>query len=300
MPRRRHWFSLLALACCVLATFHEAAAQVRVDLSLKRGLFIRYEPVVATVTITNLSGSQLQLADEGNHKWFSFMIESASGALVPPYNPDYALSPIAIGPGESVKRTVNVTPLYPLSEYGIYRVRATVFDANTRRYYSSNPPLNIEITEGRLIWQQEVGAPDGQGTRTITLLSHRLPDSTQLYLRIEDKEKGIVYCTHQLGRLVMAGKPDILIGEGNEIYILQNVAPKLFLFTHSTLDGKIVERKQYTGDQNVRPALRRSADGGIKVAGGVFRDPEAIRAQQEKAGPPPSASDRPAPLPGAE
>lgn len=297
-PRSRLLF--LLLACCAFAAAPQAVAQLRVDLFLKRGLYIRYEPVVATVSITNLSGSQLQLADEGNHKWFSFVIENSDGTPVPPYNPDYVLNPITIGPGETVKRAVNITPLYPLSEYGIYRIRATIYDAASRRYYSSNPPLNIEITEGRMLWQQEVGAPDGEGTRMITMLTHRLPDSTQLYLRIEDKEKGIIYCTHQLGRLVMSGKPDILIGQGNEVYILQNIAPKLFLFTHSTLDGKIVERKQFAGDQNLRPGLKRNADGTVGVAGGVLYDPEAIRAQQEKAGPPPSAADRPVPLPKPE
>jgi len=296
MTPSRRLLLVFAFACCLFAALHQASAQVRVDLSLKRGLFIRYEPLIAVVTITNLSGSQLQLADEGNHKWFSFQIEGQNGDPVPPYNPDYALSPITIEAGQSVKRAVNITPLYPITEYGIYRIRAIVYDSSTKRYYSSAPPLNIEITEGRMIWQQEVGAPGGEGMRTITLLSHRLPDSTQLYLRIEDKDKGIVYCTHQLGRLVMSGKPDILIGDGNEIYILQNVAPKVFLYTHANLDGKILERKQCTSTETNRPQLVRSKEGQVQVAGGIFFDPAAVAAQQQQSGPPASMSDRPVPI----
>ncbi len=297
---------LLALGFIALAAIGDAAAQVRVDISLRRALFIRYEPVIAIVTITNLSGGELELADEGNHKWFSFHIEHPSDdaegdAIIPPYNPDYSLSPVVIEPGRSIKRGVNITPLYPITEFGIYRVRATVYDSKTGRYYSS-APLNVTITEGTTLWTQTVGTPeagssDGKaGTRTITLLSQRLPDTTQLYLRIEDKERGMIYCTAQLGRYVSFSKPDVQIDTSNDIHIVQNIAPKLFLYTHTNLDGKVLESKQFESTQTTRPSLRRDTSGGFQVVGGIFVDPNALAAQQA-AKPPASISDRPVPLP---
>ena len=301
----------LALAFCALAVIGEASAQVRVDLTLRRALFIRYEPVVAIISITNMSGGELELADEGNHKWFSFHIEHPSqdggddDAIIPPYNPDYTLKPVIIEPGQSIKRGVNITPLYPLSEYGIYRVRATVYDAKTNRYYSSDP-LNVTITEGTTLWTQTVGSPaeaspDGTpssqgGVRVVSLLSQRLPDNTQLYLRIEDKERGIIYCTSQLGRYVSFSKPQVQVGANNDIYILQNIAPKVFLYTHANLDGKLLESKQYAGTDTNRPTLRRDTAGGYQAVGGIFLDPKAI-AQQQSAAPPVSVSARPVPLP---
>jgi hypothetical protein len=289
-------FLALLLALCALA---DAGAQVRVDLSLRRALFIRYEPVVAIVTITNLTGAELELADEGNRQWFSFHIESADGALVPPYNPEYSLQSVTIGPGQSIKRAVNITPLYPITEYGIYRVRATVFVNQTGRYFSSNPPLNIEITEGRLLWQQSVGAPGEGGTRTLSVLSHRLPDDTQLYLRIEDKERGMVYCTMQLGRTVSFSKPQIETDAENQVHILQNTSPRTYIYTHVDLGGKVVERKEYTGTESSRPVLRRTQNGGFAVVGGTYVDPNAVQ-QQQQAAPPPSINDRPVPLPKSE
>jgi len=294
-----------ALGICALSAIADASAQVRVDLSLRRPYFIRYEPIIATVTITNMTGRNLDLAnaEEDNHKWFSFHIENTSGELIPPYNPDYQLSPVSIGAGESIKRTVNITPLYPLTEFGTYRVRATVYDSKTGQYYSSNPPINIEITEGRVLWEQSVGVPEGApgepGTRTVTLLSHRLPDDTQLYLRIEDKDKGLVYCTSQLGRIVSFGKPDIEIDAHNEINILQNFAPKMFLYTRAALNGQILERKQYAGMDRSQPSLQHDASGGFQVAGGLYIDPAAAAAQRA-ASPPPSVSARPVPLPKPE
>lgn len=296
------FFAFLLFLLGLLAT-PAAFAQVRVDMALNRSLFIRYEPLIAVVTVTNMSGRELQLADDGNHKWFSFHIEAVAdgGAvrLVPPYNPDYSLTPVQIGPGESIKRAVNVTPLYPISDFGVYRMRATIYDAQSRRYFSSNP-LNIEITEGRVLWEQTVGVPEddasGGGTRNLTLLTHRLPNMNQLYLRIEDRRNGKIFCTHQLGRTLSFVKPEIQIDGSNQIYILQNTAPKNYLFTRVGLDGQILERKQYSGTNDNRPTLRPDASGGYRVEGGIYLDPK-VAEQQKAAPPPPGVSDRPVPLP---
>jgi hypothetical protein len=122
----------------------------------------------------------------------------------------------------------------------------------------------------------------------------------QLYLRIEDKANGLVYCTSQLGRYVSYGKPDILIDGSNDIHILQNVAPKEFLYTHANLDGKILERKTYSSTETTRPTLARNPDGQVLVIGGVFFDPNAVAVAQQKSGPPPSMSSRPVPLQKSE
>lgn len=290
------------LGATVLLYVPTAGAQVRVDLALRRSLFVRFEPVIATVTITNLSGREIELSDDGNHKWFSFNIETASGALVPPYNSDYSLQPVRIAQGERIARSVNITPLYPISDYGVYRVRAVVYDAGSGRYFSSNPPLNIEVTEGRVLWQQTVGVPSGEGvgsSRTVTLLSHRLPEQTQLYVRIEDKENGLIFCMTQLGRVVVFDKPRVELDSNNDIHILQNTSPRNFLYSMVTLDGKVQNRREYAATQQTRPTLVRSPNGGIEVVGGIYKDPAAIAA--EKAAPkPPGVSDRPVPLPKSQ
>ena len=104
----------------------QVAAQVRVDISFKRKLYVMYEPLIATVTINNLSGRPLLLENSDHHRWFGFNIETADGRIVPPINPDYALAPAAVGPGEKLTRSVNLTPLFPLHDFGLYRVKATV------------------------------------------------------------------------------------------------------------------------------------------------------------------------------
>lgn len=289
----------LLLTLALLAAAPSVLAQLRVDIALRRALFIRYEPLVATVTITNLSGREIELRDDGNHKWFSFQIETASGALVPPYNPDYSLTPAVIGAGEKISRAVNVTPLYPMSEYGVYRIRATVFDAASGKYFSS-APLNAEVTEGRVLWQQTVGVPANSGltgtTRQLTLLNHRLPDQTQLYLRIEDRENGLVYGTMQLGKTIAFAKPQVEIDASNQIYVLQNTAPRMYLLSKVGLDGKVLDRRQYSGTQQSAPRLVRNDRGEFDIVGGTFLDPNAPQ-PTGPAAKPPGVSERPVALP---
>jgi hypothetical protein len=265
-------------------------AQILVDLSIKRTLYIAYEPLLATVKITNLSGNPLLLADVEGKKWFGFQIETLDGRPIPPSDPNYEIPPLQMQAGESVTRTVNLTQLYPLSDFGSYRVRATVFATELNDYFSS-PPLTIEITEGRLLWQQTVGVPGGggmTGSRTISLLSHRLTERTDLYLRIEDKEQGIVYCTHRLGDFIAYGKPDIALDADNTIHVLQNTSPREFIYSKIALDGKILDRISYQAPKE-RPQLKRASDGTVMVIGGIIYDPNAAAIPV----PIPKLSDRP-------
>ncbi len=270
-----------------------AQAQVRVDIAFKRNLYMLYEPIMCTVTITNQSGRTLDLADTPRDKWFSFQIETTSGIPLPPVNADYQNQPMQIEAGQKLVRTINLTPLYPLSEFGTYRVQAAVFPEQIGKMFIS-PKLNIDITEGRLLWQEAVGVPDGAGpgrTRTYSILAHRLPQSTMLYLRVEDKDAGIIYCTTQLGRFITFGSPDIVVDATNQIHILQNTAPKAFLYSHFDVNGKISKQQGYQVFKD-RPYLVKQGNA-VSVVGGVPYDPNAKPVEDQL----PKLGDRPVPLP---
>jgi hypothetical protein len=292
---RRHLpFAALVLGLLVLFAI-PGRAQITVDLSIRRTIFVAYEPLLATVRITNLSGNRLMLADVEGRKWFGFQIETLDGRPIPPTDPNYEVDPIQIGSGESITRTVNLTQLYPLSDFGSYRIRAVVYSAELSGFFSS-PPLTVEVTEGRVMWQQTVGVPSSPGiapgTRTISLLTHRLSEKTDLYLRIEDKTSGLVYCTHRLGDLISYGKPDIQLDSSNTIHVLQNNVPREFIYSKVGLDGKILERLSYSAPKT-RPQLVKGPDGSVGVIGAIPFDARATPTPFAI----PKLSDRPAPLP---
>lgn len=274
-----------------------ASGQIRVALDFKRKLFVLYEPIIAVVSIDNMSGRPLVLENTDQQRWFGFAIETADGRPVPPNNPDYELAPVAIAPGEKLTRAVNLTPLFPLQEFGSYRVKATVYAAAFERFFSSSPEV-LELTEGRPIWQEVVGVPGEEGPpelRTVTLLSHKLARGTRLYARIEDKQNGRVYAMHQLGSFLSFGRPEVILDLRNEIHVLQNSAPKMFVYTHLGLSGEILGQQAYL-EKGSRPSLVKDGSGEVKVVGGLLYVPGQEEAEAEAAD---KAGDRPVPLPGS-
>ena len=66
---------------CVLLFFLAATAQaqIQVRLSFKRLQYIAHEPVIATMTITNLAGRDIELHDDNESHWFGFEITANDG-----------------------------------------------------------------------------------------------------------------------------------------------------------------------------------------------------------------------------
>jgi len=298
--------SVLPVFLAVLVLFgfgmETAEAQIQVGLKFKRRLYVAYEPVLATVSIRNLSGRDLPLADSPGIPWFGFQIMRGDDRPVPPLSPDYQLEPLIIPAGETVERTVNLNTLFPLSEYGPYRVRATIYFSPHQKYYQS-APQNIEISEGKVIWQQTVGVPEGQKgageTRTYSVMEFRQADHNHIYVRVRDPETAAVYCTFSIGRLLGMVPPQIELDVANTLHILQVTGPKAYLHTQIGPNGEVIGQETLMAVKN-RPQLRREASGLVAVRGGVPQSPEVNRelgiGSADNRGIP-KLSDRPANLP---
>lgn len=67
--------------CIATASLH---AQIQVDLKFPRFQYIAYEPVIATIEITNLAGRDVDLRDEGTQLWFGFEVTGREGQTIGP------------------------------------------------------------------------------------------------------------------------------------------------------------------------------------------------------------------------
>ena len=291
MSRR---LSLQAVALLLVLAFAPSLhAQIQVQLKITRQLFICYEPIVATVSIRNLTGHDLVLQDQPPEKWFSFQITNEHGSPIPPRAADYHVPPLTIPAGQAVKRTVNLVNLYPVTDFGSYKVKATIYVAQMGRYFASlSEP--IEVSEGKIVWQQTVGVPDGQKDagkyRTYSVLSFRQPKDDMLYVRVEDRDGGMVYCTYPTGRLINGYEPQIELDPLNQLNVLQMVEPKSYMFTRVGTNGEWLGQQPFL-ETKTRPHLKKKADGDVGVAGGQLVDEKAQVAQMAAG---PKLSDRPA------
>ncbi len=288
----RRYLKCLILALVLIAPV-VASAQVQVKLDIPRRLYMIYEPVIVRVSIKNFSGRDIVLRDGDGKHWFNFDILHTNGAMVMPKTRNYELNPLELKAGQTLQRKINLTPLYAMQEYGGHRIRANVYLADTGTEYTSNVK-KIEITEGHLMWQQEVGVPGSTDSRLVSLLSFRLPQGDRLYIRIADEKNGVIYSNAKLGRLLSLYKPQIVFGRENVIHVLHHAAPRNYLYTKMNLDGEVLERETYLAPK-YDPVLRVNEDQMVFIVGGVPEQPRGDVAGDRADLP--KLSDRPPELP---
>ncbi len=260
---------VLFLACSLVAVT-TARAQISVTVSIKERFHLLHEPVVATVLVTNQTGREITFADTPQFQWFAFRIITDGDRVVPPRDLNYKLSPLTVKIGETVKRTVDLTELYDLSEYGTFRIQANVYYAGLDKFFASRP-THIEVTDGRVVWRKVAGVPEGQPgagqMHVFTLLAHQRGEVNTLYVRVEDKDDGGVYCTYPIGRLLDGVPVQAEFDVASNLYILQLNGNRSYVLTKISPNGQFGGQTNYAAPKS-RPTLRKTADGALQIVGG--------------------------------
>lgn len=278
---------LLLASLFVLAG--DASAQIQVDLSFKRLQYVAYEPVIATVRVTNLSGRDLDLQNGGGQNWFGFEVTGAESRIIPPLQlqPE---GPLHLKAGDTVTRKVDLSPRFSISELGTYHARANIYFADLNKFYYS-PRKVFQVGDARAIWQRTVGVPEGQPdagqTRTYSLLSNRFPDHTTLYVRVENKSTGVVYSTFPIGRIIISDDPQAELDRANQLHILHCATPRTWAYSRVGLNGQLLAHATFM-ETKTRPHLQHAADGAIAVTGGLLERPAPASSSTS-----PKLSDRP-------
>src|SRR5437016_13495976 len=276
---------------CVFLIAVRGEAQIQVDLKFKRLQYIAYEPVIATLGITNLAGRDVDFHDADGQSWFGFEVTGNESQPIPPIPKDSAQPPLQIKAGQKVTQRINLTPLYPVQDFGTYHVRAHIYFADLGKFFYSGTKV-FEVTDARPIWQQTVGIPDGVSApgnvRTYSLLTNRFPDHTSLYVRVQDKDNGIVYATYSLGRTISFEEPQAQIDRANQLHVLHCAAPRSWSYSRIGLNGELLAHSSFM-ETKTRPRLVRAANGDVAVRGGTIESPAA----QSSRGTAPKLSARP-------
>ena len=259
----------VAVAICFGAI--SATAQIQLELKLPRLQYIAYEPVTVHLALTNLAGRDVELRNENGQTWLGFEVAGSEGESIGSIAATKEL-PLKVEAGKTVVRKINLTPLHSIHDFGTYRVRAHVYFADLNKFYYSQTRV-FEVTDARPIWQKTVGVPRDASatgnTRTYSLMTNRFPDHTSLYVRVEDKDSGVVYATYSLGPMIAFDAPQAELDLANQLHILYCAAPRNWAYARVGLDGELLSHASFI-ETKTRPRLRRGDDGSVKVAGGVM------------------------------
>ena len=254
-----------------------AQAQIQVQLGFKRLQYVAHEPILATVTIANNSGRDIELHDDSGQHWFGFEVNAGEGRLLAPLKQEADEPALHIEAGKTVTRKVNLTSRYPVHDFGAYHVRANVYFPDLNKFFYSTTKV-FQVSDARPIWQKTVGVPEGRPgageVRTFSLLSSRLLDHTALYVRVENKDTGAVYTTYSLGRIIANEEPQAEIDRANQLHVLHCAAPRSWAYSHVGLNGELLARSTFL-ETKTRPRLRHTPDGSIAVRGGMQNTPIA-------------------------
>ena len=284
--------ALLFAAAFMLAT--TARGQIQVDLKFRRLQYIAYEPVMATLGIINLAGRNIDLRDADGELWFGFEVTGKDGQTIALLPNARKQLPLNIEAGKKVTQKVDVGSLYAVQDYGTYHVRAHVYFADLGKFFYSQTKV-FQVIDARPIWQKTVGVPEGGGpgaSRTYSLLSNRFPDHTSLYVRVEDRDTGIVYATYSLGRSISFDQPQAVIDQANELHVLHCAAPRSWAYSRVGLNGQLLSHYSYM-ETKTRPRLSHGSDGAVTVRGGMPERPAAPSAHSNA----PKLSERPPEIP---
>jgi hypothetical protein len=208
-------------------------------------------------------------------------------------NPEYKNQPVTILNGESVTRSVDLLQLYPVDEYGSYKVRAAIYYQETKKYLSSDQTI-IEISDGRKMWSQTVGVPSGKEgdgqLRQFSLLSFQTPKELQLYCRVVDEQTGTNLATFPLGRILTGAKPMVEFNDDNTLFAFHMTGPNVYALSKIGVNGEWLGQTLYNAPKG-RATVRKKA-GGTMVVVGATRD--RTKDAQAAGGPPvPKLSDAP-------
>jgi hypothetical protein len=290
--RRSLVFAFLAALVAAVS----AHAQISVQLTMERNALILFEAIPVVANIHNYSGHTIELADNDQTPWLSFLISDESSEMISPVGKRLAFDPVKIAPGRSVSITVNLLPYYDLRQRGTFIVRAAVDGGGL---HALSVPVKFNITKGREVWKQTVGLPIVTGTtnedyRTYALFSRLAEQGEVLYASVQDDPHELVYGMIPLGEFLSMDEPSAIVDNTGNLHVLFRSGPRSHSYAEVDPDAKVIKQAVYS-DILSAPQLVTETNGVVIVRGGEQTYPrfERVMTDQELNPPPPPPAEKP-------
>ena len=272
-PTRRS-LPLLALLAALSTTLC-LHGQIALELQVPQKRYLRYEPILLRLTVSNLSGNSLEFGGKtpGHHGQIAFKVDSASGRtpkLVNPLaNPANGLS---LAPGETRTLEIPLNQYYDMQREDGYSVQALLdHDRLPRRHVSQ--PVRVEVQDGLPILVKNIGLPTERQTGLIkaiqlSLLRFADVDEDIYALRAEDDIN--VYAVHRLGSFIDGEKPQMELDGDSLVHLLLQIRPRLYVYYIFGFEGRnllLRQKRFFVSADGAPPSLSRET-GYLRVVHG--------------------------------
>ena len=262
--------NLMKLACAVMFSIAlPAAAQIGIEVSLNRSIYMQYEPIYACVSLRNDSGRPLLFGSDPRFQGFVlFDIRDRDGRPIP-QRPDAGISVtgLMMRPGEVKRMVIPIHKYYDLDRTGRYTVSAFVSHNMLQHEYQSQS-VRFRIERGVDVWSRTVGVADVDKSksdapprsRTYTIRTMNENSYKYYYLVVEDDRH--VYGVMRVGRVIFSERFSAEVDMLSRIHLLMPISPKVFHYLSFSIEGENVNNS-YWKTTNTIPMLYRDPASGI-------------------------------------
>ena len=283
--------NLLLTAMLTAAACSPLMAQIGIDISLNRNLYMQYEPIYACVSLRNDTGKPLLFGKDPRFQGFVlFDIRDRNGRVIPQKkDTGISVTGLIMRPGEIKRMVIPIHKYYDLDNTGRYTINAFVSHNHLPHEYQSRD-VNFRIENGLTVWSRTVGLANIDGdektpahrTRTYTIKMLREGRTHHYYLVVEDDK--FTYGVMRIGRQIGCEKYSAEVDMLSRIHLLMPISPKIFHYLSFSIDGENIDNSYWKITSTI-PMLYRDPTSGIvnRIGGeearkGVdFRDPEEGR-----------------------
>jgi hypothetical protein len=273
---------ILRLLVPVLAMSGLVQAQLATSLRLSKTQYLAGEPIIATVTITNHAGRDIDFQGDARRPWLDFVITNTRGDSVTPTGRN-SFGAMKITAGQTLARQVDVSALFQLADPGTYSTSATVRMPGRDGETTTTNRVLLTVSPGRPYWSQKVGVGGRPGsTREFRVLNFSGDQKSQLYAQVVDGRTGLPLRTFSLGEALLLRKPSVTVDKKQRMHVLFLATPSAWLHCQVDTDGKLVERAIHRPGPQGDPCLSTAPDGSVSVTNSTLYDPKAAAAARAK------------------
>lgn len=264
---------LLSLLIPLILLCGHSAAQISVDLKPVKKDLVRGEAVVMEITISNHTGSSIELKNRGNMPWLDINISRTEGHEALPQSRFANFPSVTIPAGKKVSKKVDMRHLYDLNKPSYYKAQAIVRSPDGRNIYPS-PKALFNINEGAQIWAQKLVTPGGSKC-FYNVCSQTENEKQRLYVQVRDGDTDIPINTVPVGEWLSFSPPICKIDSRSFLHILFQSTPQYYSYAIIAPNGNRQTLSYYHKVPGMAARLANLPDGNIKVEGAVYFDPKA-------------------------
>jgi len=279
---------IIALCALCFAALPELRAQIGLEISLNRKVYMLYEPIYACVKIRNDSGRPLLFGKDPRLQGFVlFEIRDSRGQVVPQRkSADISVTGLLLGPGEVKNMVIPIQKYYDLDRCDDYSINVFVSHNQLPEEYQSRDTY-FRIDSGVKVWSRTVGVADvsgesdgGQPAKERTYSVYALSEAASkfYYLVVEDKSHtyGVMRVGRAIGREKFSAEVDML----SRIHLLMPISPRVFHYLSFSIDGETIDNSYWKTSSTIPMLYRDPKSGMVARIGGAearvgidFRDP---------------------------